>query len=112
MIGINRHTGRAISGDAHLAQSIADILSTPKGTRVMRRDYGSDLPDLIDQPLNSLTIVDAYQAIASALGQWEPRISVERMEITRSEAGLADIELYFDSVVFDASQPAFIEVRL
>ena len=58
MIGMSRETGTALDGNAHLAQSIGDILSTPLGARVMRRDYGSDLPDLIDRPLNGETLID------------------------------------------------------
>jgi hypothetical protein len=30
MMGMDARTGQALSGDAHLAQSIADILATPK----------------------------------------------------------------------------------
>ncbi|MCS6520867.1 hypothetical protein NYA10_29720, partial [Burkholderia thailandensis] len=54
MIGMNARTGRAIAGQAHIEQSVADILFTPLGTRVMRRDYGSLLPELIDGPVNPL----------------------------------------------------------
>ena len=53
MLGMNAHTGQSLSGLDHLRQSIADILSTPLNTRVMRRDYGSRLPELIDQPINN-----------------------------------------------------------
>ena len=34
---MNRTTGTAISGLEHLRQSVGDILSTPIGSRVMRR---------------------------------------------------------------------------
>lgn len=87
MIGTSRDTGLAIAGDAHLAQSIADILFTARGSRVMRRDYGSDLPGLIDAPLNGETVVDAFAAVAEALDRWEPRIVLRRVEI--AEAGAA-----------------------
>ena len=50
MIGTHAATGKRLEGNAHLAQSIADILTTPLGTRLMRHDYGSLLPELIDQP--------------------------------------------------------------
>ncbi|HGJ5879100.1 MAG TPA: baseplate assembly protein, partial [Arsenophonus nasoniae] len=40
-LGMNRQTGRFISENAHIAQSVQDILLTPVGSRVMRRDYGS-----------------------------------------------------------------------
>jgi len=93
MSGMNRHTGRALEGTAHLAQSIHDILTTPKGSLVMERDYGSDLPDIIDQPLNGETMIDAYQATAEALDLWEPRIDLARIKLVATRAGYAEFEL-------------------
>ncbi len=93
MIGMNRHTGRKLEGGAHLAQSILDILTTPKGTLVMQRTYGSDLPDVIDQPLNGETLIDAYQATAEALALWEPRISLGRVQVLDARPGYAELEL-------------------
>ncbi len=81
MIGIDRHSGRAITGLDHLRQSIIDILTTPLGSRVMRRDYGSLLPGLIDQPDNAATRVRVYAATAGALMRWEPRLRLERVEL-------------------------------
>ncbi|MGV6379234.1 GPW/gp25 family protein, partial [Escherichia coli] len=37
----------------HLKQSVRDILITPLASRVMRREYGSLVPDLIDEPMNN-----------------------------------------------------------
>lgn len=84
---MNAATGRPLEGDAHLAQSIADVLMTPIGSRVMRRDYGSLLPELIDQPFNGATRVRLYGAAATALARWEPRLRVTRLAI--SSAGAA-----------------------
>ncbi len=81
MIGTDARSGRAIEGTAHLGQSIGDILMTPLGSRVMRRDYGSLLPDLIDQPGNELTRLRLYGATALALMRWEPRIRVLRIQL-------------------------------
>lgn len=72
MIGMNAATGRTSGGDAHLRQSIADILTTPIGSRVMRRDYGSQSADLIDWQVNDSTRLLAYAATAMALMRWEP----------------------------------------
>lgn len=82
MIGIDKNTGKALEGLAHLKQSIEDILTTPKGTRVMRREYGSDLPRLVDAPTNRETLLDIYAATAGALAEWEPRIAVESVTAT------------------------------
>lgn len=82
MRGMNAATGRAIEGDAHLRQSIADILTTPIGSRVMRRDYGSLLPELIDQPYNGATRVKLFGAAATSIMRWEPRIRLSRVELS------------------------------
>ncbi len=81
MIGMDARTGRRLEGDAHLAQSIADILGTLTGTRVMRRDYGSLLPLLIDAPANAGSRVRLYGASATALARQEPRIRITRLEL-------------------------------
>ena len=90
---MNRHTGRALSGDDHLGQSVVNILSTPKGTMVMLRDYGSDVPGILDQPMNGETLVDLFQAIAEALDDWEPRIQLERVQLVAASAGQAEFNL-------------------
>lgn len=87
MIGLNRELGTPLSGIDHLRQSIIDILTTPIGSRVMRRDYGSRLYELIDVPLNRQTIVDIYAATAEALLKWEPRISVTRVSVEQLKPG-------------------------
>ncbi|MFZ6875377.1 GPW/gp25 family protein [Undibacterium sp. Di27W] len=91
---MNINTGERLSGLAHLRQSIADILTTPIGTRVMRRDYGSLLFELIDQPLNGFTQVRLYVATAEALLKWEPRIKLTHVKLYRADApGKVIIEL-------------------
>ena len=53
MMGMHAATGRSLTGLDHLRQSVADIITTPIGSRIRRRRYGSEVPELIDQPLNS-----------------------------------------------------------
>ena len=74
MAGMSRTIGDALGGFDHLRQSIADILSTPLGTRVHRRDYGSRLPRLVDRPINQSLVADMVAACAEALDRWEPRL--------------------------------------
>ena len=81
MNGMDRTTGKPISGDEHLVQSIGDILTTPLGTRPMRRDYGSMLPELLDKPLNPATRLLCAQATALALARWEPRVTVRQVRL-------------------------------
>ncbi|EPC02414.1 baseplate assembly protein [Litchfieldella anticariensis FP35 = DSM 16096] len=81
MPGMNASNGRALDELEHLQQSVSDILTTPIGSRVMRREYGSLLPELIDQPLHGATALRAYSATVVALMKWEPRLRVQ--QITR-----------------------------
>lgn len=91
---MNRTNGRRITGIAQLAQSVTDILTTPLGTRLERRTYGSLLPSLIDQPDNGPTRLRCYSAIASALMKWEPRLRVTRVGITSgNQPGQATVDL-------------------
>ena len=86
MIGMNVDTGADLAGLRHLEQSIRDILLTPKGSRVMLRDYGSDLFSLIDQPLNESTKMAILAATVGALSTWEPRIQVQSVTVAADPA--------------------------
>lgn len=108
MIGMDRHTGAPLEGQDHLAQSIADILTTPIGTRVLRRDYGSRVPDLIDAPLNGQTIVQVYAATADALDKWEPRIRLDR--VTLDDAADGKVTLRLEGRLRDPAKDAGTEV--
>jgi len=93
MRGTSATTGKALEDVAHIKQSIRDILMTPLGSRVMRRDYGSRLLDLIDRPLNSATLLDIYAATIEALGTWEPRVTVQQVAAAKIGAGTLSISL-------------------
>jgi phage baseplate assembly protein W len=81
MAGMSRTTAKALGGFDHLRQSIADILTTPIGTRVHRRDYGSRIPRLVDRPINKSLVSDLVAATAEALNRWEPRLRLEEVRI-------------------------------
>lgn len=74
MQGVNKSTYQAISPELHLQQSVLDIITTPINTRVMRRDYGSILPDLLDAPQNGTTAMRLIAGVAHAVKKWEPRV--------------------------------------
>ncbi len=93
MSGLSASTARLLPEEQHLAQSINDILSTPLGSRVMRRAYGSDLPRLIDAPVNGETLVDLYAATAEAIDRWEPRFDLRRVEVADAVAGKLSLTL-------------------
>lgn len=79
---------------AHLRQSIIDILTTPRGSRVLAPEYGSDIHTLLDQPVNDVFIARLYQATVSALRRWEPRLRIERVVASAPEYGQIQMDLY------------------
>ncbi|WP_456267651.1 GPW/gp25 family protein [Kushneria sp. AK178] len=94
MNGTNAQTGRSLSGIDHLRQSLRDILTTPIGTRVMRRDYGSRLFELIDAPMNNTTLLELYAATAEAVARWEPRFRLTRVQVASAAPGHVVLDLH------------------
>ncbi|NWD70769.1 GPW/gp25 family protein [Pseudomonas gingeri] len=108
---MNRETGGAIDTLPHIKQCMADILSTRIGTRVMRREYGSLLPDLVDHPFNDATRLRTYAAVTMAVMRWEPRISLNRVQfIGISLQGQSEIDL--EGTVVDSNEPFSLKVPL
>jgi uncharacterized protein len=92
--GMDRRTGRVLTGKDHVRQSITDILTTPVGSRVCNRSYGSQLPDLIDAPMNDAGIQALYAATATAIAAWYPQITLTQIAVTAGEApGIVTVSL-------------------
>ena len=105
-------SGGTADGTAHLAQSIRDVLTTPLGSRVQRRDYGSLLPELIDQPFNDHTRLQLFGATATALMRWEPRIRLTRVSITPSDTpGAFLLDLDYQQVGARQQQTVTVPLR-
>lgn len=111
VLGMHRLQGTQLDGIEHIRQSIGDILTTPLGSRVMRREYGSLLPNLIDQPLNDLTLMQAYAATATALLRWEPRIRLSRLNLRHADMqGYIILEL--ECTLINSNKPLSLEVAI
>ncbi|MCL1861851.1 MAG: GPW/gp25 family protein [Proteobacteria bacterium] len=85
---MNAETGRSITELDHIRQSIRKILTTPTGTRVMRRDFGSRLPDLVDMPMTPANRLRVIAATAEAIMRWEPRIRVSQVTLSAEVAAM------------------------
>lgn len=93
MQGTSANTGKALDGIDHLRQSIRDILTTPLGSRVMRRDYGSRLFQLVDAPMNRATLLDIYAATAEAIARWEPRFKLASVVASSAAPGSVVLDM-------------------
>ncbi|MDG4811647.1 hypothetical protein P8629_01380 [Hydrogenovibrio sp. 3SP14C1] len=63
---MNRQTGKPLAGIEHLRQRIGDVLTTPVGSRVMRREYGSSIFELQDAPINDVFKLKMTMAVYQA----------------------------------------------
>ena len=86
-LGMNRSDGLTVTDLEHISQSIGDILRTPVGSRVMRRDYGSLLASMIDQPQTPALELQIKVACYMAVLKWEPRVTLSSVTTARSFGG-------------------------
>lgn len=68
-------------------ESIWIILSTRKGERVMRPDFGCGIHDLVFAVINTTTLTEIENSVRDALAAFEPRIDVTRVK-AESEGGI------------------------
>ncbi|GGG02955.1 MULTISPECIES: GPW/gp25 family protein [Cysteiniphilum] len=95
MHGVDRYSGRVLDDVEHVKQSIKDILTTPIGTRVQLRAYGSRLFEYIDKPMNNENVIQIILASAEAIDTWEPRVKLTRVLPTVSDSGRLNIDVEF-----------------
>lgn len=91
--GMSRNDGQTITDTDHLRQSVRDILLTPQGSRIARREYGSLLSALIDQPQNPALRLQIMSAVYVALSRWEPRLTLDSITISSTFDGTMIVEL-------------------
>jgi phage baseplate assembly protein W len=64
-----------------IRQAIRIILSTDRGERVMRPDFGAGLREFVFEPLNQTTCQKVQARVRDALVEWEPRITVKSVDV-------------------------------
>ncbi|WP_272665080.1 MULTISPECIES: GPW/gp25 family protein [unclassified Providencia] len=108
--GMNRMDGKIISDIEHIRQSVRDILITPIGSRIARRNYGSLLSELIDQPQNPALKLQLMSACYTALIKWEPRILLTRINLSSTETAQMVIDI--EATNQDTNQPLNFSVNV
>ena len=67
--------GNVVMGVDDVDQCIAIILTTPKGTDVLRPTFGTDLWKYIDAPIGEAGPA-VVREVTQSITQWEPRVKV------------------------------------
>lgn len=84
MPGLDRTTGRDLSGWDHVLQSLGVIFSTGFHERLMLRWFGSLVPHLLGETMSERKVVRFFYAIAVAIDLWEPRFRLVRIAINEA----------------------------
>jgi phage baseplate assembly protein W len=74
-LGDGSGIGNVVQGLDDVAQCIAIVFTTPKGSDILRPTFGADLWKYIDRPINR-TIPTIVREATAALTLWEPRIDL------------------------------------
>jgi phage baseplate assembly protein W len=76
-------------------QAVRIILETNRGERVMRPDFGAGLGDFMFEPLSTTTYALIRHRVEESLVVWEPRIRLERIDVSGDVAhpGRVNIEI-------------------
>jgi len=107
MNGIHAVTGRSLAGLGHLNQSIRDILTTPIGSRVMRRQYGSRLFDLMFSIARHLlaTLLTLAATLACAQSSLPPALQKSWQTTQLPQDALSLVIREIDGPTLVAHQP-------
>lgn len=93
----NRRTGQVklVNAENDILQSIQIILATQPGERLMRPDFGCALDQYMFEAMEQGILTSIQGLVFDALIYHEPRIKVNRLEVSPSptEPGLLFIEI-------------------
>lgn len=78
MAGIDRRTGKVIDNLASAFQGVEVTLSTRIGSRVMRRQFGGGVVELLGRAVTPALFAAWQQLVGTAIDLWEPRFRVRR----------------------------------
>jgi phage baseplate assembly protein W len=81
------HTGSIamVTGPEDIDRSIVMVLSTAKGERLMRPQFGCAIWDQLFEPINANTLGLMAQGVRDAVNQWEPRVELEDVKTSADE---------------------------
>ncbi len=79
-----------------IIESLYILLSTKKGERIMLPDFGCNLDALLFENINGNTLTNASQLIRDAILYFEPRITVDDIDLEPDDVnGIINIKIIF-----------------
>src|SRR2546427_3986164 len=85
--------------EADVQESIWIILSTSKGERVVRPDFGCGIHDLVFEVINTTTLAEIETRVQESLATFEPRIDVTQVNALSGSGGDGQLRISIDYVI-------------
>ncbi|CAB1062427.1 T6SS lysozyme-like component TssE [Olavius sp. associated proteobacterium Delta 1] len=87
-VGMDHSTHRVAMSEYEqdVREAIWIILSTAKGERVMRPDFGCGIHELVFAAMNTATIGLVESSVREALVTWEPRVEILDLDVSTQQA--------------------------
>lgn len=84
-----------VEGAEDILQSLMILLSTRPGERVMHPDFGCDLSEVLFEEIDQGLINLVTGLVSDAVIYHEPRVKLDRVEVTESEVGLLLVQVEY-----------------
>lgn len=110
--GTDRKTGRLISGVPYLWQRLTDVIATPVGELVGRREFGSRLFEMLDRNIDSAFYMDAFVRLAEAINSPANGLDDFRLSTMRVEKPAEHhVEIYLSGYLLDGDSASPVELE-
>jgi phage baseplate assembly protein W len=98
----------------NVRESICIILRTKPGERLLMPQFGCGLDRYLFEPNNLSTLRLIQEEVKTALGRWEPRISLDdvRVETNPLEPRAVDITIYYTLIATQRRERVGISLAL
>lgn len=108
--GTDRESGRVISGVPYLRQRLADVINTPLGSLVARREFGSRMYEMTDRNIDRRFYMDAYVRLTQAVNNPANGLDDFKLdEMTVSPTGDGRVEIGLTGTYLSNGKPVTIE---
>jgi phage baseplate assembly protein W len=100
--------GEVVENIDDINQCIEIIITTPKGSDPHRPEFGSNIHEYIDYPVNE-AIPNIIREAIDAILMWEPRVTVSGIQV---EINVSQVTFYIEWVLKSSGNSYNVEVSL
>jgi len=93
-----------LSGEADVDNSIYVILHTRLGERIMREQFGSNIYELLFEPLTANMKTYMASSLKSALVDNEPRIVIESLVLEQKDPTLGKVDILITYTLIETNE--------